>query len=71
MMDKSLKQLDKSQPLGQFQSTPNSNNTTGLIVASRDQTANKDNLGANHTYRSENQKNVEQLTADQNPGNKM
>ena len=50
-------------PIQQFQSTPNSNNTTGIILGSRDNRAgqiNNDSLGGNNkTYRSENAKNTD------------
>lgn len=43
----------------QFQSTPNSNNTTHVMLGSREQGVNpnnNDSIGNNHTYRSENLK---------------
>ena len=65
--DKTQKLHDKS-PLGQFQSTPNSNNTTNLILGgSQDNIGHKEagiiTAGPNHTYRSENAKNSDVLTS--------
>ena len=63
---------DKSPLQQQFQSTPNSNNTTSVMLGSREQGANhqnNDSMGNNLTYRSENLKvsaNGDTLMANKN-----
>jgi len=73
-MDKTQQHKDKS-PLGQFQSTPNSNHTTSqVVIGSRDRASKNgrdDSLGQSLTYRSENVKNSDNVRPDQQAKNKV